>query len=481
MSASLHLAVDLGAESGRVALGRLEGESLEVQLLHRFENTPVQLGDHLYWDLPRLWWEVLNGVSLAPAELATISVDGWGVDFALLEDDELLGLPLHYRDPRHGVAYRDVLARLSRERIFSATGIQFMPINTLYQLWGLRQAQPRLFRAAERFLMLPDLFHFWLSGVARVEWTNASTTQLADPRTRTWAWQLLDELGFPSSLFEEPLPPGSLLGPVHSRWQKRIQGRPLVVAPCTHDTASAVAAVPAEGEGWAYLVSGTWSLVGVERSEPEISPRALALNFTNEGGLGGTTRLLKNVMGLWILQECRRAWGVADYAQLVEAAWAAPPFRALFNPDDPEFLLSNELSRPMPERIAAYCQATHQAPPEAPGAMVRSILESLALAYRKVLEELAELVGPLRRIHVVGGGSQNALACRLLAEVSGLEVWAGPVEATLIGNLLVSAQATGHLGAPLRQVVRASFPPQRYLPEGLPGVEEAYARFRELP
>lgn len=484
MSASLHLAVDLGAESGRVALGRLEGEHLEVEILHRFKNTPALLGGHLHWDLMGLWREILEGLRKAPPGIASLGVDGWGVDFALLgPDGELVGLPHHYRDIRHVAAYEQVLKRLPREEIFGETGVQFMPINTLYQLVALREGNPRLLEAAEHFVMLPDLFHHWLSGEIAVEWTNASTTQLADPRTRTWSQGLMERLELPARLFSHPVPPGTVLGSLRDEVARELGWQTTVVAPCTHDTASAVAAIPAEGDGWAYISSGTWSLVGVELPGPVLSPQALAMNLTNEGGLDGTTRLLKNVMGLWLLQECRHAWGDShSYAELTAMAEGIQPFRSLINPDDPRFLLTNEIAGPMPARIQAYCRESGQTIPAGEAEITRTIYDSLALQYRRVVEGLERITGcSITRLHVVGGGSQNRMLCQLTADVTGREVIAGPVEATTLGNLLVTARAVGALGGDLRRVVRHSFPTEAYLPRDLPSRSEAYDRLRALP
>lgn len=481
---SLHLAVDLGAESGRVALGRLEGGKLEVEILHRFKNTPALLGGYLHWDLPRLWLEILEGLKKAPPGVLSLGVDGWGVDYALLgPDGDLLGLPRHYRDPHHLAAFQKVLEEIPREDIFAQTGIQFMPINTLYQLIALRDGNRALLEAAQTFLMLPDLFHHWLCGATAVEWTNVSTTQLADPRTRTWSEALLQRLELPRHLFPAPTPPGTRLGPLRDEVAREVGQGMTVVAPCTHDTASAVAAVPAQGEGWAYISSGTWSLVGLELPQPVLSPEALAMNLTNEGGLDGTTRLLKNVMGLWLLQECRQAWGERySYADLTAMAEGVEPFRSLLNPDDPRFLLTHEVAGPMPRRIQAYCQETGQPLPQTEAEIARTIYDSLALQYRRVVEGLEQLSGRLiTRLHVVGGGSQNRLLGQLTADACAREVRAGPAEATLIGNLLVTARAVGALPGSVREVVRASFTPKTYRPRTLPGLEAAYQQLLRLP
>lgn len=481
MSVSLHLAVDLGASGGRVALGRLEGDRISLEILHRFENGPVLLGDHLHWDIPRLWQEVWLGLQKAPRGVKTVSVDGWGVDFALLgPDGTLVGLPRHYRDPRHVAAFHRVLRDHGGWALYRRTGIQLMPINTLYQLVALKEGNPRLLEAAQRFLMLPDLFHYWLSGIAANEWTNASTTQLAEPWQRTWAKDLLEALGLPPHLFAEPVLPGTVLGDLREALARELGQSFAVVASASHDTASAVAAVPAEGKGWAYLIAGTWTLLGVERNAPLVDARAFAYNLTNEGGIDGTIRLLKNVMGLWLLQECRRVWST-DFSEIASWAREEPPFRFVLDPDREEFLPPNEVAGPMPERIRRYLEATGQGAPERPGQVARTVYEGLGFRYRQVLEALEEVVGDrLNRIHVVGGGSQDAFFCQTVADLTERTVIAGPTEATLLGNLLVGARAVGAVKEPIREVVRASVKLQTYVPRELEGLEEAYARFLEL-
>lgn len=481
---SLHLAVDLGAESGRVALGRLEAGRLEVEILHRFANIPVNLNGHLHWDLPTIWLEILEGLKKAPNGVSSLGVDGWGVDYALLgPDDDLVVLPTHYRDSRNLAAYQRVLSKFGRDLIFEESGIQFMPINTLYQIEAQAYTNPKILETSKTFLMLPDLFHFWLSGKKAVEWTNASTTQFANPLTKNWSEKIVEKMGWPRGLFGLPIAPGTVLGPMREEVAREVGQQTTVVAPCTHDTASAVAAVPAEGQNWAYISSGTWSLVGLELPAPVISSETLRLNLTNEGGLDGTTRLLKNVMGLWLLQECRRAWSSQyDYASLSTMAENAQAFRSLINPDDSSFLLPNESAGPMPVRIRDYCQKTRQPLPETEAETARTIYDSLALKYRAVIEMLEKVSRTsVDRVHVVGGGSQNKLLCQLTADISGREVIAGPVEATIIGNLLVTARAVGRLHSDSRSVVRASFATQRFTPRDVPLSEEAYARFKALP
>jgi rhamnulokinase len=483
MSASLHLAVDLGAESGRVALGRLERGRLSLQLLHRFPNVPVLMGGYLHWDLPLLWQQVLHGLKSAPRGVSSLGVDGWAVDFALLtRSGALVTLPRHYRDARHQLAYQRVLGQLSRAEIFAESGIQFLPINTLYQLAALQGEAPELLAAADRLLMLPDLLHFWLSGRAVGERSNASTTQLLRPG-EGWSEFLLARLGFPARLFPELVPPGTVLGPLRPELSSGLGWDLDVVAPCSHDTASAVAAIPALEPGWAYISSGTWSLVGVELDSPRLGQEALDRNLTNESGLDGSVRLLRNVMGLWLLQECRRAWGGGeDYAALAGAAAELPALRWLFNPDAEVFLAPNEVAGPMPLRIQRYCQQNDLPVPDSRAELVRAVHDSLALRYLWVLGQIERVAGVrVQRLHVVGGGSENTLLCQMTADVTGREVVAGPAEATVIGNLLVTARATGALGGSLREVVASSFPLKHYLPRRIAGLDQALALLGNLP
>ena len=486
-----YAAVDLGAESGRVMLARLAGAALTLAEVHRFPNLPVRtpagLGqpDTLHWDVLRLWAEIQQGLGLAAQQaggrLAGVGVDAWGVDFALLDrNDHLLGNPVHYRDTRTDGMLEAAFQRVPRAEIFERTGIQFMPINTLYQLLALSRRGAPALEAARRFLTIPDLFNFWLSGRAVNEFSNATTTQCYDPRAADWARPMLERLGIPTAMFGEIVPPGTVLGP--ARPALGLGGTP-IIAPACHDTGSAVAAVPAGPEPVIYLSSGTWSLMGVEAPAPVITARSLAYNFTNEGGVGGTFRLLKNIMGLWLVQECRRAWQGQGrdyaYAELAQLAEAAPAFGPIVVPDDNRFLAPGD----MPERLRAYCRETGQPAPETPGALIRCALESLALEYRWVAERLDELAGrPHPVIHIIGGGAQNALLNQLTADATGRTVVAGPVEATALGNVLVQALALGHLEslAAGRALVRAAFPVQTYSPRPADAWEAAYRKYLQL-
>ena len=475
---SSHLAIDLGASSGRVALGTLEGGILRTRILHRFPNGGVPVpgpgGVRLYWDILGLWQGVLHGLKLAAEtgeKVASVGVNSWAVDYALLDaHGGLLGGGVrHYRDPRSQGQMERAFGRMPREDIYARTGIQFLPFNTVYQ-W--LSEDPAQLWAAKTALLVPDLLHYWLCGVAVTEQTNASTTQLYDPGTGDWSVPLLEGLDLPRHLFPKIVPPGTVLGPLSPEIEALTGLRGVqVVAPATHDTASAVAAVPAgETDGWAYISSGTWSLVGIETRRPVINAETLRQNLTNEAGVGidgqdGTTRLLKNVMGLWMVQECCRLWGVIDYAGLyAEAAGVQPG--AVIDPDDARFLAPAD----MPAQVRAACRESGQPEPQSRPETVRVILDSLARKAAAVLDMLEEVSGQrISTVHVVGGGSQIGLLNGLIADASGRTVIAGPVEATLEGNLLVQAEALGFLGStPLREVVRNSVDLKTFQPSAQP-------------
>jgi rhamnulokinase len=490
-----YLAVDLGAESGRGLIGRFDGQRLELEEVHRFPNGPVRMLDTLHWDLPRLFDEVktaLRKAGVASPGLDGVGVDTWGVDFGLVgRGDTLLGNPVHYRDARtEGMI--DAASRLvSRERIYEITGLQFMPFNTAFQLLALKTADSPLLEVAETLLMMPDLFGWLLTGRRAGERTDASTTQLLDPRAGQWSDELCAGLGVPRRILPELIDPGTELGPLRRSVAEEVGiGALSVLAPATHDTASAVAAVPAVGTAsaggppdWCYLSSGTWSLLGVEVPRPVITAATLRYNFTNEGGVAGTTRLLKNIMGLWLVQECRRTWARAgrelSYEELLPRAEAAPPFASLVDPDDPSFLAPGD----MPARLAGFCRRTGQPEPADDGAFVRCALESLALKYRWTIERLEEILGTtIRTIHVVGGGSRNTLLCQFTADACKRPVHAGPIEATAAGNILMQAMGRGRIGsvAEARAVIARSFPVTVYEPRQPAAWDEAAGRFAGL-
>jgi rhamnulokinase len=479
MARDVALAVDLGASSGRVVAGGFDGRLLDLEELHRFDNGPVTMAGRLIWDLPRLWQEVCLGLRAAAARhgraVSSVGVDTWGVDFSFLAaDGDLLANPVCYRDARTRGMLAATTAVVPRQDIFAATGLQFMEINSLYQLVALARAESSVLAAADRFLMIPDLFHWLLSGVASNERTNASTTQCFDPQTGDWAFPLLDRLGLPRRIFGPLADPGTMLGPLRPEVAAATGlGAVRVVLPGSHDTASAVAAVPADEPpsprpDWAYVSLGTWALVGAELDRPLVNSECLDRNFTNEAGIGGTTRLLKNVCGLWLVQQCRATWQRAGQAwsweQLTALAAEAPPLVTLIDPNHPSLVAPGD----MPAALRALARASGEPEPESTAATVRAALESVAAAVRRTLTELDGLLGRrVSRVHVVGGGVKNALLCQMIADATGRPVVAGPVEATAIGNLLVQLLARDgkvDLRA-IRRIVRDTFEPVRYEPQ----------------
>lgn len=482
---SHYVAIDLGAESGRAMLGTLEGGRLRLEELHRFLNEPVRLPDGLYWDAFRLFRDIREGLRKAGRErglkLDGVAVDTWGVDYGLLDGNgELVVNPRHYRDARNQAAYDAALAAAGKENIFDQTGLQFMALNSLYQLYAAKLAGSPGLRAAEKLLFMPDLLSYWLCGAQKNELTITSTSQFYNPRLKRWSTELLETLGLPTHFLGEIVAPGTRLGGLTDEICDTCGlGETPVFATAGHDTAAAVAAVPATGDRpWCYISSGTWSLMGVEIDEPIVTAKALELTLTNEIGVEGKTRLLKNIAGLWLVQECRRAWLLEghdyNYAELTRMAGEAPAFAAVLDPD--EFLDPGH----MPERIAAYCRKTGQAAPAGPGGFVRTCLESLAFRYRQVLESLESLVGHrMEVIHIVGGGSQNGLLNQFVASATGRTVVAGPTEATAAGNVLVQAMGAGEvngLGA-LREVVRASFGLETYEGREMDSWDRAYETY----
>jgi rhamnulokinase len=479
------LAFDLGAESGRGLLGLFDGQQVRLEVVHRFPNGAVRTLDTLHWDVLRLYSEMLTALRKCAAEqggLDGLGVDTWGVDFALLgRGGTLLGNPRNYRDPHTEGVMDEAFRRVPRAEIFRRTGLQFMRFNSLFQLLALQRDRSPLLDVAETLLMIPDLFNYFFTGIKVNEASDASTSQMYDPAARAWAHDLVAAFGLPSRILGSLVPPGTVLGPLRSAVTAETGLGPVpVIAPATHDTGSAVAAVPAQGESWAYISSGTWSLMGAELPAPLINDKVAQYNFTNEGGVGGTTRFLKNIMGLWLVQECRRTWERAGHAyaydELMRLAEAAPPFVSVVDPDDTSFILPPS----MPAAVADFCRKTGQTPPAEPGAVVRCVLESLALRYRWVLERLEELLGRrLEVIHIVGGGCQNTLLCQLTADACGRTVLAGPVEATALGNVLVQAMGLGLVGslAEARAVVRRSFEVRTYSPRNPEGWHAPYERF----
>jgi len=488
MSEHCYIACDLGAESGRVILGRLADGRITLEEIHRFPNGAIKIAGSLRWDLLRIFEELKAGLRKVAARglpVESLSVDSWGVDYVLSGAGQpMLSPPYQYRDARADHTYAAAMKSPGPELIFAETGIQFMTINSLYQLLADLETSPALLHLADQFLTIADYFHYLFSGVAAIEESLASTTQLYNPKTRAWSQQLIKAFGFPTHLFPKIVPSGTRLGEILPEIVAETGLKSTaVVATCSHDTNAAIASVPASGDDWAYLSSGTWSLIGVELPAPLINDTARSGDFSNEAGFGGTTCFLKTIVGLWILQEARRTWSIGgqdlEYHVLAQMAEETEPFRSLIHPDDSRFLKPNN----MPAKIATYCRETGQPEPETPGQVTRCIYESLALLYRESLDGIESQTGrKISRLHIVGGGSQSRLLNQFAANATGRRVLAGPVEATSIGNLLIQAIACGHLGslAELRRTVAASFPVEEYLPDDRSEWEQAFARFRSL-
>jgi rhamnulokinase len=492
MSERVYLAIDLGAESGRVMAGLWNGKTLRLEEVHRFPNGPVHLADSLRWDVLRLWAEIQNGLALAAKKygksIASVGADTWGVDFVLLNrQGEMLGQPFHYRDARTNGIMRKAFRKVTRSEIFAQTGLQFMQLNTLFQLLAVKQAAPRLLDQTDCLLFMPDFIHWALCASRVAEFTIASTSQCLNPITRAWASNLLKKFGLPARIFPKIVPPGSALGALRPSVADRTGlNHVTVIAPPSHDTASAVAAVPTASTGssnWAYLSSGTWSLMGVEVSKASLSQRTQELNLTNEGGLDGTYRLLKNIMGLWLVQQCKHSFDAHgkgyDYSELANLAAKAASLRFLVNPDDTRFLNPPD----MPKAIQDFCRETGQPVPKAPGELVRCAYESLAIKYRQVLGWLEELTGNrIEVIHIVGGGSKSEILNQFTADACQRPVLAGPVEATAMGNLLVQVRSSGELSSlsDIRAIVRGSSQVKSFQPGPSAAWEAAAYRFSNL-
>lgn len=481
------LALDLGASSGRAVIGRFDGERLTLEEVHRFANGPIRLptaaGSSIHWDSLAQFSEIKAGTAKAAeccgADLVSVGIDTWGVDYGLLDaQGELLGSAFHYRDERTVGTLEQAFSIVPREEVFRQTGIQFMDLNTLFQLFAARGTAA--LDNAKRLLFTPDLFHYWLSGQAANEYTIASTSQCLEPFSRTWATGLLDRLGIPTNIFGDIVQPGTVLGALLP-WvaeETGAKGVQLVAVGC-HDTASAVAAVPIDGPDSAFVSSGTWSILGVESPHPVVNSRALQFNFTNEGGVCDTIRLMKNITGLWIIQECRRQWALEgaklSWDEIVGLARGAKPFGAVIDVDHPDF------SRPgdMPARIVAYCKRTGQTPPAGRGEVARTVFEGIALKYRRVLEMTEQLTGKKTdALNIVGGGTQNRLLSQFAANAIGRPVITGPIEATAAGNILMQMLAMGAINSleEGRAVIRRSFPLETFEPQDVAAWDAAYQR-----
>ncbi len=467
------LAVDLGAESGRVIEAAFDGEQILMSDLHRFSNTPVYTQNTFHWDVLRLWHNIQIGIANASQDAISVGVDTWGVDFALLDKDgQLLGNPVHYRDKRNEGMMDWVFEGMPRREVFEQTGIQFMQINGLYGLAAMVKQQSAQLAIADTLLTIPDLFNYWLSGSKTCEFTHATTLQIHNPQTHDWSYDLLEAVGIPTNILTPVVQPGDKIGTYNGLD---------VIVPACHDTGSAVVGVPTTTKNYAYLSSGTWSLLGIEVDKPIINDATYAANMTNEGGVYGTYRLLKNIMGLWIAQQCRDTWlnqGTDySYATLAQLAGEAEAFRSLIDPDIPEFLSHGD----MPSRIRTYCSETNQAIPETIGQVMRCVFESLALKYRYVMDLLRDISGQsIERLHIIGGGVRNELLCQMTANACGIPVVAGPVEATALGNAIIQLITSGDLANldEARTMLSRTIATKLYEPTEQSVWEENYQRFK---
>ncbi|MBI1374358.1 MAG: rhamnulokinase [Phycisphaera sp.] len=494
MAKKAYLAIDLGAESGRAIVGVLDHGRLTLHELHRFMHLPRHLPSGLHWDLTGLWGQILEGVRKSAewardegVELVSLGVDTWGVDCGYVgRSGELLALPRAYRDARNGPAYEKLLGAVGEQYVYEQTGIQFMSLNTIAQVYAQLQSEPCVLENCERMLFIPDILHYFFTGAMTVEATIASTSQMIDPRTGNWATELLGRLGIPTHMLGKIIQPGATVGTLRDQVASET-GAPRglkVIAPATHDTAAAIASVPVEpGESWCYLSSGTWSLMGAELDEPCLTDAARAVPFTNEGGIGGTIRFLKNISGLWLVQETRRHYekqGITyDYAKLTDMAADAEPFRTLIDTNYAPLAAPGD----MPLKIAEFARKTNQPEPTEVGQVVRCCLESLALTYRLTLEKLEEVLGKrFDVLHIVGGGGKNRLLNQMTADALNRKVVVGPYEATAAGNLLVQAMGAGDVKdlAHIRQVVRDSFDPETFEPADAALWDKAYERFTSV-
>ena len=484
------LAFDFGASSGRAMLAKFDGNKIELEEKHRFSNDPVNINGSLYWDVLRLFYEIkqgiLNCVHTGDGDIDSIGIDTWGVDYGLLDkNDKLLSNPYHYRDTRTDGMYEKAFGIVPKEEIFKETGIAFNWFNTLYQLLSSKLSDDVSLKEARTMLFMPDLFNFFLTGKKRTEYTVASTSQMFDSQKYDWAREMLDKFGINPDLLPEMVYPGEIIGTIKPELAEELGIKEVpVVAVASHDTGSAVASVPVtDNKDFVYISSGTWSLMGVELDKPNVSDEALKYNFTNEGGVNKSIRFLKNIMGLWLIQESRRQWQregtLLSFDELEREAREATPFRSLIDPDYSAF----ETPGNMPERIRKYCEMTNQPVPETTGAVIRTIAESLAFKYRQVVEGMEEVTGKKYSvINIVGGGIKDKMICQFTANATNRVVNAGPVEATSIGNVIVQGIALGAIKDlnEGRKAVQNSFDIAEYTPEDPDAWNEAYKKWQDI-
>ena len=481
------LAIDFGASSGRAILGTFDGSKISLEEVHRFSNDPVKIGDTMYWDVLRLFHEIKQGIIKAKeiGSFDSIGIDTWGVDFGLIDEFGcLLENPVHYRDERTKGLIEECAETVPNSEFYGTTGIQFMELNTVYQLYALKKYRPHMLERADKILFMPDLFGYLLTGKMTTEYSIATTSQMVDLKTKKWATGLLDRLGIPSRLLCEIVPSGTTLGKVREDICTEC-GIPAtdVISVCGHDTQSAITAIPSEEGDFAFLSSGTWSLFGTELKEPIVDEKSIAMNVTNEGGYDSSVGFLKNIIGLWLIQESRRHWNrhgsSYSYADLEKLALAAEPFKCFIDPDAPEFVPHGNI----PERVREYCRKTNQPVPESVGEVMRCIYESLAMKYRLTLDNLEDCTGKAYpAIHVIGGGTKDTLLCQMTASSCNRKVVAGPIEATVLGNICVQLLACGAIEnvTEARKIVRESENTAEYLPENASEWNAAYERFKAV-
>ena len=482
------LAIDIGASGGRAIVGSLQSGIVTLKEIHRFDNHMTRVHNRYHWDIYRIFDDIKKGLIEAASHEeipVSVGIDTWGVDYGLLDEaGHILGLPYAYRDHRTDTAMEELFRIIPREELYELTGIQFLQFNTVFQLYAAMRDKLPAMRIAKDLLFIPDLLNFLLSGVRKSEFSFATTSQLFNPRNDTWAPEVFDRIGVPMNLMQEIVPPGTVIGKLTEEMAGET-GLPRVdiTAVASHDTGSAIVAIPAEGEDFAYISSGTWSLMGIESRVPVISPESMKYNFTNEGGACGTYRVLKNIMGLWLIQECRSIWAQSgetySFAALTRRAEASKPFKTLVDPDHPSLLNPEN----MPETLAKLARGANEPELENPGEFARCVFESLAMRYRQTIEELKRISDKdIRKIHIIGGGSRNELLCRFAANATGLPVIAGPAEGTALGNIMVQAMARGELSSlsEIREVIRRSFEFKEFLPENISEWDGHYARFQEV-
>ncbi len=488
MSKHHFLAFDLGAESGKAILGTLENHKFDIREIHRFSNGMVQVHGHFYWDILRLFEEMKKTLSIcskAAIPLDSMAIDTWGVDFALLaEDGSIIGAPFSHRDPRTNNAMEQLFEIIPKPEVYKNTGIQFLQINSLFQLFSMKRDNSPMLKIAKDLLFMPDIFNYMFTGVRKSEFTFATTSQMYNPMKHEWEESFFKALDLPIGMMQSIVMPGTVIGHLRDDICGEIAMKKMpIVAVASHDTGSAFASIPALGSNWAGISSGTWSVMGIETKTPIINSKALELNFTNEGGVDHTFRFMKNIMGLWLLQQSKKIWDsqnkIFSYSELVRMGENSPEFQSFVDPNAPEFL--NPCN--MLETISSFCEKTGQKKPSTIGGYVRTIMESLAFKYRWVLDEINQVSqNPIEKIHIIGGGVQNEFLCQLTANATGLPVISGPVEATAIGNLLVQAMALGHVEslAEIRNIVLNNFEIKTYDPQNTEDWNSHYEVFKSL-